>query len=317
MSTPKYAPIVETWRGPIVESIHYGSIVVVDPSGGLVACTGDPDAVVYLRSSSKPFQILPLVEMGGMERFGLTERELAVMCASHTGTDDHVHVVSGIQKKLGVSIDQLMCGMHMPTDPLTAERMFTHGEETTPLRHNCSGKHTGMLAQALLQGFPLEDYINPQHPVQRVIIRTFSKMTGVPVEQIDPWHGWLSPPPFSPSPCALQLWLSPAWQIPLHCLSRVRSALRRIFSAMTANPDMVSGPDTFDTNLMTVGRGKILTKGGAEGYQAVSVLADGNRSCLRDHHQNFRWRFVREGWRASRWKNRSFRRRPRPFHRCG
>ena len=82
MPMPSYVPLVETTRGPIVESIHYGAIAVCDPSGKLIASVGDPNMVVFLRSSSKPFQILPLVEGGGMERFGLTERELAVMCAS-------------------------------------------------------------------------------------------------------------------------------------------------------------------------------------------------------------------------------------------
>ena len=108
MSLPSYVPLVVTTRGPIVESVHYGAIAVCDPQGNLIASAGDPDAVVYLRSSSKPFQVLPLVESGGMEYFGLSERELAVTCASHNGTDEHVTVISRIQQKRGVSAADLL-----------------------------------------------------------------------------------------------------------------------------------------------------------------------------------------------------------------
>ncbi|MBA4376879.1 MAG: asparaginase, partial [Anaerolinea sp.] len=110
MQTPDYVPLVEVTRGSIVESVHYGAIAVCDTSGRLVHSVGDTDAVTFLRSSAKPFQALPLVERCGMERFNLTERELAVMCASHYGTDDHVNIISGIQQKLGVTADDLLCG---------------------------------------------------------------------------------------------------------------------------------------------------------------------------------------------------------------
>ncbi|KAF0106033.1 MAG: L-asparaginase II family protein, partial [Chloroflexi bacterium] len=146
MQTPHYVPLVVATRGSIVESVHYGAIAICDLTGKLAHSVGSADTVTFLRSSAKPFQALPLVERGGMERFTLSERELAVMCASHHGTDDHVRVVSGIQQKLGVTAADLLCGMHPPFDVTTAERMFKNNETNTPLRHDCSGKHTGMLA---------------------------------------------------------------------------------------------------------------------------------------------------------------------------
>lgn len=266
-----YVPLVETTRGAIVESIHFGAIAISDPSGRLVASAGDPDRQVYLRSSSKPFQILPLVEGGGMERFGLSEQELAVMCASHTGTDEHVRVISGIQRKLGVSAADVLCGIQPPSDPVTAERMFTQREENSPLRHNCSGKHTGMLAQAILYGDPTADYIRPDHPVQRRILQVFSEMTGVPVEEIALGTDGCSAPVFAVPLRAAALAFARLAD-PSALPEPRRSALKRIFSAMTAHPDMVAGPHTFDTELMSAGRGNILTKGGAEGYQALALL---------------------------------------------
>ena len=271
MPLSQHVPLVEVTRGAIVESIHYGSLAVCDSLGNLVASAGDPDAVVFLRSSSKPFQVLPLVENGGMERFGLTERELAVMCASHHGTDEHVRVIAGIQHKLGVSADDLLCGMHTPSDQATAERMLLNHEPNSPLRHNCSGKHTGMLAQCLLFGYPTADYINPAHPVQQRILQTFSEMTGVPVDQIALGTDGCSAPVFAVPLRAAALAFARLADPSLLPEPR-RSALARIFKAMCANPDMVAGPGAFDTNLMTAGAGRIVTKGGAEGYQAVAVL---------------------------------------------
>lgn len=271
MPTFNYVPLVELTRGPIVECIHYGAFAVVDPSNRVVQSAGDPELVTYLRSSAKPFQVLAFVEAGGVEAFHLTDRELAVMCASHHGTDDHVRVISGIQKKIGVSESDLMCGIHPPTDPATAERMLKNGEPVTPLRHNCSGKHTGMLALCKLMGFPTEDYLNPQHPAQKLILSTFSQVTQVPVEKIHLGTDGCSAPVFA-IPLHAAAWAFAQLADPSALPDPRQSALRRIFRAMTANPDMIAGPNAFDTDIMTAGRGVILSKGGAEGYQALAVL---------------------------------------------
>ncbi len=102
MTPSPYETLLEVWRGGIVESLHQGAIAVVDPTGKLVRSVGDPNLVTYLRSTAKPFQALPFVELGGMEGFKLSERELAILCASHDGTDEHVAVLKSIQKKVGV-----------------------------------------------------------------------------------------------------------------------------------------------------------------------------------------------------------------------
>jgi len=271
LNKSEYVPLVELTRGPIVESTHYGTLVVSDASGKVISSFGEPSTIAFLRSSSKPFQALPLVERSGMEHFGLTEEELAVMCASHHGTDDHVRVVSSLQRKVGVGAEDLLCGMHTPADTPTANRMLLNHEENTPLRHNCSGKHSGMLAQACLGGFTTADYINPSHPVQQIIIQTFSEMTGVPVKEILLGTDGCSAPVFA-IPLVNAAHAFALLADPSSLPEPRQSALRRIFAAMTTYPNMVAGPTGFDTALMTVGRGKILAKGGAEGYQALALL---------------------------------------------
>lgn len=266
-----YVPVLEATRGNIVESLHYGAFVAVDGTGKIVAGQGDTGLVTFLRSSAKPFQALPFVEMDGDTHFGLTPRELALMCASHSGTDDHVAVLRGMQAKIGVTEADLLCGVHTPYHEPTAKAMLLRGEAPTPNRHNCSGKHTGMLAHARLRGYSTEEYIRFDHPVQTTILQAFSEMCSVPVDQIELGVDGCSAPVF-----AIPLYnaaLSYARLCdPSQLEPRRAQACRRITSAMLANPDMVAGPGRFDTRLMTVAGGRILTKAGAEGYQTIGIM---------------------------------------------
>ncbi len=272
-----YIPILELTRGDIVESIHFGALAVVDSYGRLIASHGDPFATTYLRSSAKPFQALPFVEHGGPQFYGLTPRELALICASHSGTDEHLAAVQAIQAKTGVKESNLMCGTHPITEPATAEAMRLRNEQPTPNRHNCSGKHTGMLAYTLMKHLPVEPgtaavpYIDPQHPIQREILTTFAEMCGLPVEEIHTGIDGCSAPNFGVP--LYNAALGFARLCDPHDLAPQRAeACRSITQAMTTNPFMVGGPDSFDTKLMEAAEGQIVCKGGAEGYQALGIL---------------------------------------------
>jgi L-asparaginase II len=266
-----YQPVVDLTRGRIVESIHFGAVAVVDASGKLVASHGDPEVVTYLRSTAKPFQALPFIERGGEMYFKLTPREVAMVCASHSGTDEHVAVVRGLQAKIGVTEDDLMCGVHWPYDAPTVEAMKARGEKPTPYRHNCSGKHTGMLAHAKMRNLPTQDYINFDHPIQQSILQAFADMTDVPVNRVELGVDGCSAPNF-----AVPLYnaaLGFARLCDPRGLELVRAeACTRITSSMMAHPDMVDGPGEFDTRLMEAGKGRIVSKGGAEGYQGIGLL---------------------------------------------
>jgi L-asparaginase II len=271
MEHPTYEPVFEFTRGEIRESLHYGAIAVVDNQGQLSAWVGDPENVTYLRSTAKPFQALPFVESGGIQHFGLSLRELALICASHSGTDEHVEVASSIQAKVGVGELDLMCGIHAPSHGPTADALRLRGESPTPNRNNCSGKHSGMLAFAQMQGWVLEHYIDPIHPVQQKILQAFAEMCGLAIEDVELGIDGCSAPNF-----AIPL-RNAAWGYARLCdpssLSTDRAdACRTIVQAMTTFPDMVGGPDRFDTLLMQVAGGKILTKGGAEGYQGIGLM---------------------------------------------
>ena len=271
MQASDCVPLVEVTRGSIVESIHFGAFCVVDSHGSVIASQGNPDLMTYPRSSMKPFQALPFIERGGAEKFDFTDQEIAIICASHSGTDLHGSVLKGMHKKIGTTENDLACGVHWPSDSATREAMKFAGEEPTPFRHNCSGKHTGMLAHARLRGFPIEDYLNPQHPVQVTIRETLAEMVEMTPEDM----------PLGIDGCS-----APVYGIPLVNMARAvakladprdleekrAKACRTITHAMMTHPDMVAGPGKFDTDLMTAGHGKIFCKAGAEGYQIIGVM---------------------------------------------
>ena len=264
-------PLLVITRGQIQESIHYGSIAVVDSDGRLIASYGDPQRVAFLRSSAKPFQVLPFVERGGIEHFGFTPPELALVCASHEGSEMHVQAVLRLQEKIGVEEGDLQCGMHMPGDVDELKSLIVHEKEPTPNHNNCSGKHTAMVAHARMRGLPLENYLDIDHPVQQDILAAFAEMSSLPAGQIELGTDGCSAPNF-----AVPLYnaaLAIARMCDPHEQSERRAAAcRTITAAMTAHPEMVSGYGEFDEQLMRVGKGKIVCKRGAEGYQIVGLL---------------------------------------------
>jgi len=266
-----YVPLVYATRGELIESIHWGSIAVVDKFGKIVASYGDPELIAYLRSSSKPIQALPLIELGGAEKFNLTDQEISLMCASHRGLDMHVKVLEPLQSRIGVTESDLMCGTHPLNDKATANAMFLRGEEPGQNRHNCSGKHTGFLAQAILRGIGKENYIRLDHPVQELVIKTFGEMSHLPEEEIFVGIDGCSVPVFA-VPLRNAGWSFASLCDPTELSPQRAQACKRITTAMTNAPEMVSGPGQFDTELMKIGHGKIIAKGGAEGYQSIGLL---------------------------------------------
>jgi L-asparaginase II len=264
-------PLFEVTRGNIVESVHYGSIAVVDSNGKLISSYGDPQAVAFLRSSAKPFQALPFVERGGVEYFGFTPRELSISCASHEGSDLHVQTVEGIQKKIGVEEGTLQCGVHMPGDVEAFKSLIINNKQPTPNQNNCSGKHTAMLAHARMRGFPVESYLDINHPIQQEILASFAEMCQLPVKEVELGTDGCSAPNFAVPLYRAALAMARLCD-PRELSNERASACRKITSAMTTYPEMISAFGEFDEQLMRAGQGQIVCKRGAEGYQIIGLL---------------------------------------------
>ena len=270
MASNPYQSILTLKRADTIESIHYGAFAVVDSNGRLIASHGDPDSITYLRSSSKPFQALPLVESGGTTYWDFTPKEIAITCASHAGTDDHAQTLFDMQAKIGISQNHLQCGIHPPMDKETARSLIIKGEQPTPNRHNCSGKHTGMLAFAQANNLSLDSYLDPKHPLQQRILQTVCEMCGLEPEQVAIGIDGCSAPnfamPLRNAALGFARLIDP-WGLP----PQRAAACQTITDAMIAYPDMVAGPGRFDTRLMAAAHGKVVSKGGAEGYQAIAI----------------------------------------------
>ena len=269
--TEHFLPLLELKRARVVESTHVGAIAVVDSTGALIHSHGDPYTVAFLRSSAKPFQVLPFVERGGVEHFGFTQRELALSCASHETAQMHLDAVKELQNKVGVEEKYLQCGPHLPGDVAKLREVIQKDIKPTANFNNCSGKHTAMLAHAKMRSLPLENYLANDHPIQQDILSTFAEVCGIEKEKVELGTDGCSAPNF-----AVPLYnaaLGMARLCDPRALTEARgAACKKIISAMMAYPEMVSNYGEFDCELMKTCEGKVVTKRGAEGFQIIGIL---------------------------------------------
>ncbi|MDA8442048.1 MAG: asparaginase [Peptococcaceae bacterium] len=258
--------LVEVTRGSLVESEHWGSIAVADAAGNLLAWSGEPEGVTFYRSSAKPIQAIPVITSGAAARFSLTEAELAIICASHSGEETHVAVVGALLAKLGLSADALLCGVHPPFHKPSAQAIWQQGQKPGPLHCNCSGKHSGMLAICVHNDWSLANYLDIDHPLQQMLLRTMQDYhayeniavgvdgCGVPVYAL----------PLSEMAKGYARLVDPD-RLP----AEVASAAHTLVHAMITHPSLVAGSERLDTILMEATGGRLVSKGGAEGVQCI------------------------------------------------
>ena len=263
-----HVPLSEVTRGGAVESVHLGAVAVVDLQGRVLQAAGDPYTLTFTRSALKPLQALPFTAGGGVERFGYSAAQVALMCASHSGEPRHVDAVADMLARAGCSADDLQCGTHAPG------YYDARGEVPPPppystLQHNCSGKHSGMLAWCVQCHQSKGDYLAYDHPLQQAIRHAVASFTGVAEARLVAGIDGCS---------------APNYAVPLASLARAFARLasadvdadyamapRTVANAMIAHPEMVSGEHRSDLALMQAGRGDWVTKIGAEGVQAIGI----------------------------------------------
>lgn len=290
---PQHVPLAVTTRvdeagKPSLESVHYGSVAVTAVDGTLLYAAGAPGAMTFTRSALKPLQALPFVAEGGPEHFGFGLPQIALMCASHSGEPMHTERVADMLARIGCRVEQLQCGCHVPTYYATVGAKIPPDARFTPLHHNCSGKHTGMLAYCRQHGLSIENYLAFAHPLQQVI-RTAIAYYAERAE--------------SELPAGIDGCSAPNYAMPLDRLAtafarlaeerpdpRYGDAPQTVFRAMTAHPELVSGTKRNDLALMRTAPGDWLSKVGAEGVQAIGIrgkgwgiaikIADGNTRAL-------------------------------------
>jgi L-asparaginase II len=267
-------PLVGVSRGLRLESIHAVAACASDVEGNVVLALGAIDEPVFLRSTAKPFIAAAGVRAGMLERFGFDDRELAVMCASHTGEPFHVAAVKAILTKIGATVADLRCGTQPPAYAPAALALAAAGETPSAVHNNCSGKHAGILALARMLGAPLAGYLAADHPAQRAILALCERVSddrfthetlgidgcGIPVYATSLRKAARSYARFA----ALRELAAPD-----------AAALARVRMAMIAQPEYVGGTQRFDTDLIRAGAGRIVCKAGAEGVHGTALLDGG------------------------------------------
>lgn len=287
-SLPKHVPFAVTTRGGNVENVHFGSLAVVDRSGGLIAHVGDVETPVFTRSALKPLQALPLVSHPRFAELKLSSAQIALLCASHNGEDRHADAAREMLARARLGEAALQCGSHTPYWYQANDKRPEEGRRWNSLYHNCSGKHSGMLLYASMLGADLESYLELDHVVQRNIRDAVAYGCGVKDPTSMPW---------GTDGCS-----APNYAVPLAGLARAfawmttptdprfGTAPATLFAAMAEHPEMVSGEGRNDLALSRAGRGDWIAKVGAEGVQTIASrsrgigiaakVSDGNQKAL-------------------------------------
>ena len=269
-------PLVTVRRGDFIESIHFGSIAIVDSAGRLLAFAGDPSLRTFIRSSAKPFQAVPRAQEGGIEEFALSGEELALVCSSHGGEPIHVGGAAALLRKGDFDEEDLLCGVHQPYDERVASEMRQAGETPTPLHNNCSGNHAGMLLSTRLLDLPSSRYVDSEHPLQMRNLQVLADFAGIDPGEIGVAVDGCGAPSYHLSLyraafAYARLAAAARAEAPAPVLPRYTEPAREIFDAMTAHPDFVAGNWSISTPLMEAQRGRLIAKEGAEGFYAMAL----------------------------------------------
>jgi L-asparaginase II len=270
--------LVRQVRNGVVESVHRGDIVEADVAGRMIRVIGDPERLVFLRSTVKPFGLLALLRAGGQREFDLSVEEIAIMASSHSGEDVHVRTIQGMYRRIGVPQAALVCGTDAtPLDALTASRLARDGERPSQLRHMCSGQHSALVLIAKLGGWELDGYWQAAHPAHEAYGEAVAAMFGIapsalrtgidgcgvltyafPLREVAKAYATLADPSAIPADDRRSV------------LARHLEVVR---DAMMSHPELVAGTrDRLDTSLMKAAPGRVVSKSGMEALRGVGIL---------------------------------------------
>lgn len=245
---------VHLLREGILESSHQVEATVCDRKGRALLMAGNCQTSVFIRSALKPFQALAVTTTGTLQRYGLSDRDLAIICSSHQGTIEQARQAFNILWRADV-------------DPLALQCPIPQGK-TNRLEYNCSGKHAGVLAVCQNRDWPLHNYLKPAHPVQQLILSKISELLEMPGDELIGAQDDCGMPTYS-----MQL------QQMAHLYAQLAAGtnldLERITRAMTYHPRMIAGDGAFDTELMRLSEGELVSKSGAEGVQCIGRVGQG------------------------------------------
>lgn len=256
MAKRTQAPVVEVrlLREGIIESKHIVQAVLCDERGRVLSVAGNAETATFARSALKPFQALAVTSTGTLERYNLNDKDLAIICSSHDGSIEHVRQAFNILWRADIDSTALQCPV-------------PKGKRSS-LEYNCSGKHAGMLAVCQQCNWSLANYLERKHPVQQLVLNKVSELLRMPAAEFISAHDDCGVPTYFMQLCQIAM-----------LYARLSSGnsldMERIVRAMTHHPLMLAGEGKFDTEIMRLTPGELISKSGAEGLQCISRLGEG------------------------------------------
>lgn len=267
--------LLQYTRAGKVESLHCGDVVAVDTNGKILDSVGDPYKSMFWRSAAKPFQALPFVMRGGLEKFQISQEELALMVSSHSGEALHVDLVKKIFSKIHLDVNALDCGPARPMSSKAAKALLQNHEKPQPVHNACSGKHSGMLALCQMLGIAVDGYTRPDHEVQKLMHASVANSAKFAAEKLE----------IGIDGCGVPVFYLPLYNMSLAyarlaCPEKgdwgeYETAARQIRDAMIAYPVVLSGTGRIDAVVSEITKGRILAKIGAEAVYCLASIKDG------------------------------------------
>ncbi|MEA5533901.1 asparaginase [Crocosphaera sp. XPORK-15E] len=251
-SAPKIE--VHLLREGIIESTHFVEATVSDDRGRVLSVAGSSETTAFVRSALKPFQALAVIATGTLERYDLNDKDLAIICSSHQGNVEQARQVFNVLWRADIDPSALQCPIPEGSN--------------SPLQHNCSGKHSGMLAICQQRNWPLNTYLRRSSPVQQLILGKIAELLGMPGDELIGAHDDCGAPTYS-------MKLGQMAHLYAQLASGNSLDLERILRSMTYYPTMVAGEGSFDTELMRLTEGELVSKSGAEGIQCIGRVGEG------------------------------------------
>lgn len=266
---PSAKNYVQTWRGAYVENRHSIHVAIVQHDGGLTASLGCPQRPTFIRSTAKPLQAVAVLQSGAAERFSLSAAEIAFISASHNGEPEHVQIAKSLMERLGLEELHLQCGTHEPYAKPVRAALQAAGKKPSVLHHNCSGKHLGMLAMAMALNAPLDQYTQPEHPVQQRMLAIIAVLSGMSLEQLTTATDGCGVPTYRmPLEQLARAYLE--WCSPQTSDAATAEACDTIYNSIAQHPFYIAGRGRFDTRLAEVTGGRWIAKMGADGVLAIA-----------------------------------------------
>jgi len=276
-------------RGNIIESIHGVKCVVQNFNYKIIFTTGHELDLVYPRSAIKIFQAIPFIQSEAHKKYKLSKKEIAISCSSHCGEKQHMIVLNSWIKKIKINNNSLKCGIHNPLNLDSSNKLLSSGKKPNQLHNNCAGKHLGMISGCLSNKMDIKNYLDFNHPYQKLIRNSLENITKYKITKKQVGIDGCSAPQYA----------FPLQNLSTSMVNLIKNymgnedfstSIKLLLDSILKYPQLIGGSKKFDSELMRITKGKIFSKGGAEGVLlfahkekkigGVIKIIDGNERAL-------------------------------------